>query len=347
MPSRIIREGWLESETVNQLNAEDERFYLRLMLRADDFGRYHANPVLLRSALYPLKDDVRTTDVSRWLAACEKAGLVRCYTHAQKPYLEIPKFGQRTRADTSKFPEPPAQADTGLLTGISLTEAAGASGKRPAHAGHLPGKRPASAGHTSVKRPSIDGPPRTDSETKSKSNLSPPAGAGGKRVTPIGGEPRQRPGDSSRAGSGQQREIPDERNYRRLFEALARAEGSDPDRLTGSHGGRIGKALKEILAACPTLTIEDVDRAAAQYRKVMPKGTKLTASALASNWGKCASALVMPSKGEAEPTGWRETMTELFPGNLVSGDSERTWASVDADTRAKVLAHQKRNGRAA
>ena len=106
MPSRIIREGWLESEPINSLSKDAEIFFLRLCLKADDFGRFHANPVLLKSNLYPLKEAIRSTDIPRWLAECEKAGLVRCYEHSGKRYLEIPKFGQRTRAESSKFPEP-------------------------------------------------------------------------------------------------------------------------------------------------------------------------------------------------------------------------------------------------
>ncbi len=107
MPSRIIREGWLESEFINQLDAPGERFFLRLCLRADDFGRYHANPVLLRSNLFPLCEGVRSADIPRWLAACEKAGLVRCYQAEAKAFLEIVKFGQRIReGSVSKFPSP-------------------------------------------------------------------------------------------------------------------------------------------------------------------------------------------------------------------------------------------------
>jgi hypothetical protein len=41
------------------------------------------------------------------------------------------------------------------------------------------------------------------------------------------------------------------------------------------------------------------------------------------------------------PPGWRETLEQLYPGNAVSANPERTWASVDPDTRAKVLAHGK------
>lgn len=125
MPNRIIREGWLESEPINTLGPAEEVFFLRLCLRADDFGRYHGNPTLLRSNLFPLRDDLRNTDIPRWLAACEKAGLIRCYEVAGKRYLEIQKFDQRTRARVSKFPAPPGwkPPDDGQMSDTCQTDA--------------------------------------------------------------------------------------------------------------------------------------------------------------------------------------------------------------------------------
>jgi hypothetical protein len=138
MPSRIIREGWLESERIGKLDAAGERFFLRLLLRADDFGRYHANPLLLKSALFPLSEDVRSTDIPRWLAACEAAGLLRCYDADGKRFVEIPRFDQRTRAKVSKFPAPASEC-------------------------------PSNDGQMTVKRPADDGHARTDSDSDSDS----------------------------------------------------------------------------------------------------------------------------------------------------------------------------------
>ena len=117
MPNRLIRDGWVESERIDMLSADAERFLIRLCLRADDFGRYHANPSLLRSNLFPLKDDVRSADITFWVAACAKAGLIVCYEVDSKPFLEILKFGQRTRALVSKFP--PKLGDAGQVSGTS------------------------------------------------------------------------------------------------------------------------------------------------------------------------------------------------------------------------------------
>lgn len=107
MPKRMIREGLIQSDSVNALTWQAEVFFVRLMLKADDFGRYSADTRLVRAALFPLRLDlVRETDVSRWIAECVKAKLVRLYAVDGKSYLEIPKFDQRMRAKKSRFPTP-------------------------------------------------------------------------------------------------------------------------------------------------------------------------------------------------------------------------------------------------
>lgn len=106
MPNRIIREAILSSEAVCSLDWASEVFYRRLMSIVDDYGRYEANEKLLRSKCYPLQtDDVRVADISRWLAACQMAGMILVYRVDGKQYLEITKFGQQQRT-ASKYPSP-------------------------------------------------------------------------------------------------------------------------------------------------------------------------------------------------------------------------------------------------
>lgn len=117
MPNRILRD-WTDSYNMDGLDANAERFFTRLIMKVDDFGRFHADPRLLRSNLFPLKPEIRDTDITRWLAACEKAGLVRCYCDAKsRNYLEINKFDQRKRAEISKYPDP-CQTNDGQMTVI-------------------------------------------------------------------------------------------------------------------------------------------------------------------------------------------------------------------------------------
>lgn len=107
MPSRIVRDGILESESVNLLSWEAELFYRRLMSVVDDYGRYNAIPLLLRSRCYPLQiDRVVDSHIEEWLKECTEAGLIMLYSVSNKPYLEIIGFNQRTRQKTSKFPAP-------------------------------------------------------------------------------------------------------------------------------------------------------------------------------------------------------------------------------------------------
>lgn len=107
MPNRIIRDGILTSERVNELGALEEVFYRRLMSVVDDHGRYYGNHSLIRAACYPLKlDKVSDSDIGKWLQVTEKAGLVRQYLATDgKRYIQLIDFGQRIQAK-SKFPEP-------------------------------------------------------------------------------------------------------------------------------------------------------------------------------------------------------------------------------------------------
>lgn len=107
MPSRVIREGILTSERVNALSPNAELFYRRLMSVVDDFGRFSANPTLLRASCYPLKlDSVKEDSISKHLAECVGARLIVLYTVEGKAYLELQDFRQQVRAKVSKFPAP-------------------------------------------------------------------------------------------------------------------------------------------------------------------------------------------------------------------------------------------------
>ena len=107
MPNRILRD-YTDSLAVDQLDWLGECLFVRLIQKADDFGRFHGNPTLVRSLLFPLKNGLRDSDISARLAACEKAGLIRVYESSGKPFIEIVNFGQRLKASTrSKYPDPP------------------------------------------------------------------------------------------------------------------------------------------------------------------------------------------------------------------------------------------------
>lgn len=105
MPNRILRD-WTDSLTVNELSAEEERFFVRLIMKADDFGRFHAEPRLLKSLLFPLSADICPQDVVNMLSKCQRVGLIilgKC--KKGREFLQIVNHQQRTRSQVSKFPE--------------------------------------------------------------------------------------------------------------------------------------------------------------------------------------------------------------------------------------------------
>lgn len=118
MPSRVLREGILDSEGVNKLTFPAEVFYRRLMSVVDDFGRFDGRPSILRSRLFALKvDSVREADISRWIAECEKAGLIALYAVDFKPYILFQKLGS-PRAKESRYPAPPAGIEAPAVAGV-------------------------------------------------------------------------------------------------------------------------------------------------------------------------------------------------------------------------------------
>jgi len=116
MPSRILREGILTSEPVNKLSDQAELFYRRLMSIVDDYGRFYANPSIVRAYCYPLKlDRVSEADVKQMISDCKANGLILIYRAGQ--YLAVANFRQQTRSE-SKFPQP--TADELLNNGFTI-----------------------------------------------------------------------------------------------------------------------------------------------------------------------------------------------------------------------------------
>lgn len=105
MPNRILRD-WTDSFLVHELNADEERFFTRLLMKADDFGRFHGDGKLLNANLFPLHDFERQ-DVEKWRDKCQQVGLVNVYQDERgRTFVEVKNFNQRTRQQASKFPDP-------------------------------------------------------------------------------------------------------------------------------------------------------------------------------------------------------------------------------------------------
>jgi hypothetical protein len=164
MPSRVLREGLLDSDAIGAVSVGAELLFVRLLLLADDFGRYDGRVSVICRRAFVNRRSVDEHMTADWLHELDSAGLVRLYEVDNKPYLELQNFRQRTRAQVSKYP---ARLDAAVTN------------------------QPLKAqfdGQAAGKRPTDDRPTRTYSESESESEFpltpkgvqpSPAADAGG------------------------------------------------------------------------------------------------------------------------------------------------------------------------
>lgn len=130
MPNRILKESICTSENLLCLSADAEVMFYRLIVRADDFGRYYASPSILASMLYPQKPPSEDA-INRRLSELVKADLIEIYAGTDgKPYLKLKSWEthQRKRADKSKFPDPKREMRTSadirgqLLSNVAVND---------------------------------------------------------------------------------------------------------------------------------------------------------------------------------------------------------------------------------
>lgn len=106
MPNRILRD-WTDSFKFEGISPQAEVLFTRLIMKADDFGRYHAHPQLIKSGCFPLADDLRANTVAAWLTELSDRQLVFCYKRSNRALLAIVNFGQLIREDVKpKFDAP-------------------------------------------------------------------------------------------------------------------------------------------------------------------------------------------------------------------------------------------------
>lgn len=112
MPTRYLKPGICDSDKFERLqNPQSEALYYRLLTNVDDFGRLDARPLVVKAKCLPLREKVTSEDVKTMLADLHNAGLIVLYVVDGKEYLQFTGWDNKPRADESKFPQPPANAD--------------------------------------------------------------------------------------------------------------------------------------------------------------------------------------------------------------------------------------------
>lgn len=109
MPNRMIRESARTSSTLYRLSDGAERFFWRLTTVADDFGRFEADPRILKAKCFPLWPDSRMSPQKvRTLYRELEHELVKTYVVEGKTFGFFVTWDryQTRRASRSKFPSP-------------------------------------------------------------------------------------------------------------------------------------------------------------------------------------------------------------------------------------------------
>jgi hypothetical protein len=117
-------------------------------MKADDYGRFHADPRLIKGNCFPLLENLRTEHIGRWLDELSHRNLVFRYDVGHRKLLAIINFGQRLKQSRPKFPDPKGELSNWFpeLPGTSRnfpSEAntyseANSEAEAEAHSGELP-----------------------------------------------------------------------------------------------------------------------------------------------------------------------------------------------------------------
>jgi hypothetical protein len=128
MPNRMLRD-WTDSRKFDGISADAERLFLRLIMKADDYGRFHGDCRLIKSACFPLMDTLRANELNRWLKELSDRQLILCYEVHGRSIIAIVNFGQRLKQSRAKFPQPEGKNSDFLPTDGYFQEVPGSSGK--------------------------------------------------------------------------------------------------------------------------------------------------------------------------------------------------------------------------
>ena len=102
MPNRIIRDGLLDSEAILTAPIEARWLFITICLQADDIGFFEATPFKLAR-----KADLDVKLTGKLLLLLAEEDLIRPYAVDGKQYGFIPRFQQRVKIITLRYPLPP------------------------------------------------------------------------------------------------------------------------------------------------------------------------------------------------------------------------------------------------
>ena len=126
----MIRD-WTDSLRMDGLSAEAERLFMRLIMKADDYGRFHGDARLIKAACFPLSDEITKGHITEWMKPLTAKGLIVEYQAEHRQVIAIANYGQRLKMSKAKFPQLPGKPDDWLPAFSSFLPLPGTSGNFP------------------------------------------------------------------------------------------------------------------------------------------------------------------------------------------------------------------------
>lgn len=104
---RMIDPSFWSDEKLGECSRDERLLFMGLISMADDEGYGRANPKLLRSSLFPY-DDLRVSDLQKWLSRLGGLRLIVLYEVDGQTYYHLPNFTKHqtiNRPTSSSFPK--------------------------------------------------------------------------------------------------------------------------------------------------------------------------------------------------------------------------------------------------
>lgn len=88
---RMISPNFWTDEKLGECSIQERMLFMGLISNADDEGYGRANPKLLKSLIFPY-DDLRASDLEKWLSHLGGLNMVVLYKYKDQTYYYLPNF---------------------------------------------------------------------------------------------------------------------------------------------------------------------------------------------------------------------------------------------------------------
>lgn len=88
---RMLNPSFWTDEKLGECSMQERLLFMGLISNADDEGYGRANPKLLKSLIFPY-DDLRTSDLEKWLSHLGELRLIVLYKFDGQTYYYSPNF---------------------------------------------------------------------------------------------------------------------------------------------------------------------------------------------------------------------------------------------------------------